>query len=584
MSKSNIYRLFRLTLHLSKRFYILSFLHALVMAAKAIVGVYGLALIINGLISNDMANALMYAGIVVGAEVILKFFELTLSTHVEIAHDQLEHKVRASIALKLMTVEFKYLENPEYLDAADKAKFAIESFDALNVFLRHLIGLVTQFVTIVSLISLIIVFNPIILVLILVGFTFHFIMSQITSKKQIAYYKELGPINRKTNYFNNVVTDARYQGDFRMYHVGDLIYNKFHGFLDKTCNYIIYFNKQLGKYQTYYVIINYLQIIVIYGFVAYISISQDLGVGTYILLTASAMKISSAFDGFANRFIQIRKNVVLLEPVFEVLNMEDGITASEGGYECGPFESLEFKNVTFCYPDTEKIILNNISFRIDSGEKISIVGINGAGKTTIVKLISRFYTPESGEILWNGININEYNYQSYIKELSAVFQDFKLFALTISENVDLEETNKEKIRQCLYQVGLQEKIESLPHNIDSFLSKIYSTEGIDMSGGEKQKVAIARAMYQDSSLAILDEPTSALDPISEAEIYEHFNELVKDKTTIYISHRMSSSIFCTRIIVVSDGTIIANDSHQNLMKKKSGVYYKLFTAQSNYYQ
>lgn len=584
MSKSNIIRLFRLTWNLSKRFYILSFIHALVMASKTIVGVYGLSLIITGLISNDMSNALLYAGLILGAEFILKFFELTLSTHIEIAHDQLEHKVKARLAQKLMSVEFKYLENPEYLDAADKAKFAIDSFEALNVFLRHSIGLITQFITIASLISLIIVFNPIILILILVGFSFHFIISQVTSKKQIAYYKELGPINRKTNYFTNVITDSRYQGDFRIYTIGELIYRKFNDFLDKTCNYIIYFNKQLGRYQTYYVILNYIQIIVVYGFVAYISITQSLGVGTYILLTASAMKISSAFDGFANRFIQIRKNVLLLNPVFEVLDMEDGITSSEGGNDCEPFETLEFKNVIFRYPDTEKIILNNISFRIDKGERISIVGINGAGKTTIVKLISRFYTPDSGEILWNGININDYDYQSYIEQISAVFQDFKLFALTISENVDLEEKNKEYIRECLYKVGLQEKIESLPNNIDSFLSKIYSNEGIDMSGGEKQKIAIARAMYQDSSLAILDEPTSALDPISEAEIYEHFNELVKDKTTIYISHRMSSSIFCNRIIVVSDGTIIAIDSHKNLMKNKSGMYYKLFSAQSNYYQ
>ncbi|PAT01120.1 hypothetical protein CI105_08295 [Candidatus Izimaplasma bacterium ZiA1] len=584
MFKSNTVRLFKLTFKLSKRFYVLSFINALVMASKALVGVYGLSLIITSLTKSDMNTALMYAAIIVGFEVVLRFLEITLSAYTEIAHDQLEHKVRAHMVQKVMNVEFKYLENPDYLDAVDKAKFAIDSFDALNIFLRHMIELITQFIIICSLITLIIFFNPIIIILILVGVSIHFIVGQISSKKQKEYYKEVGSTNRKYNYYSNVVTETNYQKDFRIYPLGELMNKRFNHFLDDTCQRIINYKKTIGRFQMYYMVINYMQIIAIYGFVAYIAITQDLGVGTYILLTASAMKVSSAIDGFASRLIQIRQNVILLNSVFEVLDKEDGITTSHEGVECAKFKTLEFKNVTFTYPGTDKVILKNISFKISKGEKISIVGLNGSGKTTIVKLISRFYTTDSGEILWNGININDYEYQSFIKQVSAVFQDFKLFALTISENVDLEEKDKDYIRECLYQVGLKEKIENLPNNIDSFLSKVYSASGIDMSGGEKQKVAIARAMYQDSSLAILDEPTSALDPISEAEIYEHFNELVKDKTTIYISHRMSSSIFCNRIIVLSDGSIVANDSHPNLMKNKTGIYYKLFNAQSNYYQ
>lgn len=554
------------------------------MAMKTLVAVYGLSMIITGLLSGDINLAIQYAAIIVGFEVILRFLEITLDARIEIQHDQLEYKVKTHIAQKLMNVEYKYLEQPEYLDSADKARFAIDNFQALNSFLRESIELITQFVTVCSLITLIVFFNPIILILIAIGVAAHFIASQKASKKQVALYKELGPVNRKFNYYSNVIRDSRYQKDFRIYPLRDLLYNRFSEFLDVTCQYIIYFHDYLGRFQNYYMIINYIQIVLIYSFVAYISITQSLGVGAYVLLTASAMRVATAIDGFAARFIQIRRNILLLQPVFEVLEMDDGITVSSEGMECEPLQSLEFKNVTFRYPGTDKIILDHVSFHIQKGEKISIVGVNGAGKTTIVKLISRFYTPDAGEILWNGININEYNYPSYIEEISAVFQDFKLFAYTISENVDLLQKDKDHIRECLYQVGLKEKIEDLPNNIDSFLSKEYSTEGIDMSGGEKQKIAIARAMYQDSSLAIMDEPTSALDPLSEAEIYEHFNELVKHKTTIYISHRMSSSIFCDRIIVLSEGEIVANDSHTNLMKNKSDIYYQLFHAQSNYYQ
>ncbi len=230
------------------------------------------------------------------------------------------------------------------------------------------------------------------------------------------------------------------------------------------------------------------------------------------------------------------------------------------------------------------MILDDISFTINKGEKISIVGLNGAGKTTIVKLISRFYQPKSGEILWNGINIDKYEYHSYIDQISAVFQDFKLFALTISENVDLEEKDKDKIRECLYQVGLKQKIEGLPKGVDSFLSKEYDLEGIELSGGEKQKVAIARAMYQNSSLAILDEPTSALDPLSEAEIYEHFNELVENRTAIMISHRLASTKFCDSIIFLENGEIIETGNHEELMSKANGKYKEMFITQGKYYQ
>lgn len=584
MFKSKTGRLLKLTFKLSKKFYILSLINAIVVSMKTIVGVYGLSLIITSLVNNDMQVAFIYAGIIVSAEVLLRFFEITLTTYTEIAHDKLEHKVKAYMVDKLMNVEYKYLEKPEYLDSVSKAKFAVDSFDALNIFLRHTIELITQFIIICSLITLILVFNPLIIVLILVGVTVHFIVGQVSSKKQQEYYKKLGPVNRRYNYYSKVATETSYQKDFRIYPLGELMNQRFNHFLDKTCNNIIDYEKTVGRFQIYYMFINYIQIVIIYGFIGYISVTQNLGVGTYILLTASAMKVSAAIDGFASRTIQLRQKVILLDSIFEVLDKKDSITKSSEGHLCEVFNKLEFRNVSFTYPDTEKIILKNVSFTIDKGEKISIVGINGSGKTTIVKLISRFYSPDSGEILWNGVNINEYDYKSYIKQLSAVFQDFKLFALTISENVDLEQKNKEYIKECLYQVGLQTKIESLPHNTNSFLSKEYSIEGIDMSGGERQKVAIARALYQNSSLAILDEPTSALDPISEAEIYENFNDLVKDKTTIYISHRMSSSIFCGRIIVLSDGEIIGNDTHHNLMKGKSDVYYELFSAQSSYYQ
>ena len=227
-----------------------------------------------------------------------------------------------------------------------------------------------------------------------------------------------------------------------------------------------------------------------------------------------------------------------------------------------------------------------MSFSIHKGEKISIVGLNGAGKSTLVKLICRMYKADSGEIKINGKDIYDYDYMSYMKGIAAVFQDYRLFNFTIAENISCQDksADKDKISRLIDEVGLSEKIASLKEGISSRFGKEYDKNGIEMSGGEGQKIAIARALYKDSSMVILDEPASALDPISEAEIYEKFNSLVEDKTAIYISHRMSSSVFCDRILIIDGGSVEDFDTHENLMKKTDSLYYKLFNSQAENYR
>jgi len=222
--------------------------------------------------------------------------------------------------------------------------------------------------------------------------------------------------------------------------------------------------------------------------------------------------------------------------------------------------------------------LDNITFEIREGEKISIVGLNGAGKSTIVKLLCRLYRPDSGTIYINDMDIFEYEHISYLANLAAVFQDFKLFNFSIQENITCKPVgvDNEKVNKILDEVEIREKIESLPKGIQTLFGKEYDIEGVEFSGGQSQKIAIARVLYKDASLVILDEPTSALDPIAEAEIYENFNKMVGDKTAVYISHRMSSSVFCDRILVLNNGRIEAYDTHKKLRENKEGLYYKLF--------
>ncbi|MDE6220427.1 MAG: ATP-binding cassette domain-containing protein, partial [Lachnospiraceae bacterium] len=223
---------------------------------------------------------------------------------------------------------------------------------------------------------------------------------------------------------------------------------------------------------------------------------------------------------------------------------------------------VEFCNVSFRYPGTENDVLKNISLKFKVGERLALVGQNGSGKTTFIKLLCRLYDPTEGEILLNGINIRKYDYQEYMRVFSVVFQDFKLLAFPVGQNVAASVIyDTQKAESCCRKAGVWERIEIMPKGLETMLFRDLSEDGVEISGGEEQKIAIARAMYRDSAFLILDEPTAALDPIAEYEIYTRLNQIVEDRTAIYISHRLSSCRFCDEIIVFHEGSMVQQGSH-----------------------
>ena len=248
---------------------------------------------------------------------------------------------------------------------------------------------------------------------------------------------------------------------------------------------------------------------------------------------------------------------------------------------------LEFRNVSFHYPNNDRMVLKNVSFQLKLGRKLAIVGANGAGKTTFIKLLCRLYDPTEGEILLNGIDIRKYDYNEYIRLFSIVFQDYKIFSFSVAENVAAgPEFDKDKVIKSLKDAGIYERVKNMKSGIDSRLLKDQQDgdeEGIEISGGEKQKIALARALYRDAPLVILDEPTSALDPIAEQDIYTRFNDMVTEKTAVFISHRMSSCRFCDEIVVFDEGRIVQNGTHEELVADEGGVYHRMWEAQAQYY-
>lgn len=245
---------------------------------------------------------------------------------------------------------------------------------------------------------------------------------------------------------------------------------------------------------------------------------------------------------------------------------------------------IEFRNVSFRYPGREEYALRNFSLKLRIGERMAIVGRNGSGKTTMIKLLCRLYDPQEGEILLNGVDIRKFRQEEYVKLFSVVFQDFTLLSLPLGQNVAASlDVDKDLALKCLQKAGLGERLKELPQGLDTYLYQDIMDEGVEISGGEAQKIALARALYKDASFVLLDEPTASLDPVSEYEIYSGFDSMVGDKTAIYISHRLSSCRFCDDIAVFHEGRLVQRGSHEELLKDEKGKYYELWYAQAQYY-
>lgn len=325
-----------------------------------------------------------------------------------------------------------------------------------------------------------------------------------------------------------------------------------------------------------------------YGMVIMAALKGNMPVGSLILyadcLANIMIQAVSAVTSALDLSLGARKQVGILELLELADEMYKGSLPvekrSDNEYH------IEFRNVSFKYPGSQEYALRNFSLEFQVGEKLAIVGRNGSGKTTMIKLLCRLYDPDEGEILVNGVDIRKFRHDEYVKLFSVVFQDYTLFSLMLAENIAADkEYDGEKVRRCLADAGFGERLAKMGEKgIESYLYKDYTDDGIEISGGEAQKLAIARAIYKEAPFVLLDEPTAALDPIAEAEIYSNFDKIAGRKTAIYISHRLSSCRFCDKIAVFDKGSLVQLGSHEELLADEKGVYASLWNAQAKYYE
>ena len=396
--------------------------------------------------------------------------------------------------------------------------------------------------------------------------------------------QQLPKVRRLSRYYiDDYLDDNKAGKDVRIYNQGNLILDASR---EMVRNYIVLW-KEIVKHDYGANEHNQYVKIILNGFVYIVVILKVLAgafdVGVMVEYVSLVSAFASAVAYFTGTVIRLRANNRYLEKVYEFLDLPSSKLDGKRHVATGEHE-IRFENVSFRYPEAESYALKNLTMTFRQGERMAVVGMNGSGKTTMIKLLCRLYDPESGRITLDGTDIREYDYGEYLRLFSVVFQDFRLFSLSVGQNVAANsDYDAKRVWDCLEKAGLYDRVKSFPNGLDTAVYKDFDENGIEISGGEAQKLAIARALYKDAPFVILDEPTAALDPISEYDIYSRFNQIIGGKTAVYISHRLSSCRFCDRIAVFHEGQLIQQGAHEELLRETDGKYAELWNAQAQYY-
>lgn len=529
----------------------------------------------------------VYAVISVGASLAVGLIGSITGDHAtQVIGEWFQEYIDIDIARQAMEMDFEHTEDPDALDALNKAK------EGMSWYSGGVVGVLGEAQRVLS--NTLVIFGGIGVVLMtcpllvpvqllsLVGFLY---FNMRINKIEVRHFEELAKDNRIFGYIFFQLSQLQYGKDIRLYNSVGMMGRKADAHAEQMVSTWRRQNQQSRSNNWAMDGINMLRDAVSYFYIGYLAITHRISLGDFSMCVAAASVLYQGLFSMANGLQQIVKRCNYAHRYLEYLEypaaMEKGSRSVQKGEHI-----IEFADVSFRYPRAENYVLRHINLTIRSGEHLSIVGLNGAGKTTLVKLLCRLYDVTEGAILIDGVNIKEYAEEEYRRLFAVVFQDFELFAFSMKENVALAESehaDEEKVTEVLKLTGLLEDVEKLPEGMDTMIFKSYDEHGTELSGGQQQKTAIARALYRDAPIVILDEPTAALDPIAEYEIYRQFETLVGGKTAIYISHRLSSCRFCDKIAVFADDTIKEYGTHDELVDREGGIYAEMFHEQAKYY-
>lgn len=589
-------------------------------AFRALIGVvspyttlYLSSRLISGIAAKESIRQLIfYAALIVAINLVMSVITRLVSRKVSVADQNMWTSIELYFNSVNMKMQYEHLENPETHMKKDRI-FQAQNANGFGVmlltwqvesFVYSVASIILSVALTVSLFTLqapgtysgiwSFINSPVSVIIILTLLILNvFTSNKLNGKVSDVFYKEMKNLasqNRLYMYYSRMVNNYESAAEIRIFDEKLLIEKSWlNNIVHPTyMTNILKYNAHFTRIQT---CVGFIMNLTLYLFIGAKAYMGAFGIGSFVLYTGTVGKFVLAVTSIFNIFSQLKNNNVYLREIFEYVDMSNtmyqGTLPVEKRAFCDGGDNdyeIEFRNVSFKYPASESYALQHVSIKFRIGERLAVVGMNGSGKTTFIKLLCRLYDPTEGEILLNGINIKKYDYDEYMSIFSVVFQDFKLFSFSLGQNVATSVNyDKEKVEQCLAEAGFGDRLREMQDGVETCLYKDFDEKGVEISGGEAQKIAFARALYKDAPFIVLDEPTAALDPIAEAEIYSKFNEIVGNKTAIYISHRLSSCRFCDDIAVFDNGQIVQQGSHNTLVVDKSGKYHELWFAQAQYY-
>lgn len=491
---------------------------------------------------------------------------------------------------KTIDTDFENIDGPEGQKRITKAGMAIYSnSSATEAFIGTSIEFFSNIIGFIIYAGIISTIHPLIVIFIILSSIINYFIGKYVNNFEHKNKDNLAPIEQKLRYIREKTGEFKSAKDMRLYNMSDWFKEMF----DVLINERLCFQKK-NRYRIYFAnvvdgILVLLRDGITYAFLIYSVIYRDMEIGNFVLYFGAVAGFSTWLSGIVGNINSMNSISLSTGDLREYLEMEDNMNREEGVELPSEFElpcDIELRDVYYKYPGAKDYTIKGINLYIKKGEKLALVGVNGAGKTTLVKLICGLYTPTKGEIYINGKLSNLYNRDEYYTLFSVAFQDIHLLPISIEKNISFkskDDIDYERLNKVINISGLDEKVRLLPKGLDTLLVKSVYEDAVDLSGGEMQKLILARALYKDGPIIILDEPTAALDPIAENEIYQKYNELTREKTSIFISHRLSSTRFCDRIIFIEDGEVIQEGNHYDLMKT-GGKYNEMYEMQSHYYK
>ncbi|WP_077303234.1 ABC transporter ATP-binding protein [Virgibacillus pantothenticus] len=584
----NFFSLFKLVLKNNKKYVIISFLHIISSAIQPFINIVYFSYLFDAIFYNfDLYYITEITIWMLVANLVITNIQIYTKSATTLHSKWLLIPLTSMFCKKSIEMDYRYTEDQSVIQEMDRAKYVLANGDNLEIYLEAANGLFTTILQFIIIIIMSAILNPYIIVIALAVSILNTYISSRVRKKNYQLHKESLPIDYKWRYIIKLATDLQYAKEVRLFGLKSFITQKtqenrkeFFSYIDKQNK-----NERNGLLLTTFTgIVQETLVIVLLVFLV---VFNGLTIGNFNLLLNVTRQFSSSFVSFFEHILNIYIINNYLSDYFGFINRKNDLREQPNELMIESFErpgKFEFRNVSFHYPDNSRLVLKNINLTIEPGESLVIVGENGAGKTTLIKLIMRLYDVTSGEILYNGIDIRKYNYESYMTLISTVFQDYKIFATSLYENVTFKNMTKydELFKYIIKENRLLQKVDSLSNKENTVLTRNFDPNGVEFSGGQSLKLAFCRAMYKQSPILILDEPSASLSPIAENDLYVQFAKVIKNKTSIFISHRLSSSSISDKICVLDNGQIVEYGTHNELMEKDK-LYKEMYEIQSKYY-